>query len=58
MRLTSTALGPDPGSSPAASGMDSCVRRNDGEKVLHGDPSGFSILDRQMDIIFGNYYKL
>lgn len=33
------------------------VRRNDGEKARHGEPSGFFISVGQMDIIFGIYSK-
>jgi hypothetical protein len=41
--------------------MDSCfylkIRGGVGLQVEHGEPSGFSVSDDQMDIIFGNYSK-
>jgi len=30
------------------------VRRSDGENAGHGEPSGFSISDGEMDITFGD----
>jgi hypothetical protein len=41
--------------SSACPGSRSEVRRNDGENARHGESSGLSILDGQMNIIFGNY---
>ncbi len=34
------------------------VRRNDGENARHGELSGYSVSDAQLDIIFPNYSKI